>query len=251
MTPLVTQMAIFSALDETERGIGPSTVSIRGHIDFDGGSVRVDNLYSGDVNTPALAAIGVTTPLTYALASGFDGLKLKNVALNIAEVNRRDQMQIADAIAPREVRAGDEVELMVTLAGENGAETVKKIRYRVPAGEQPGTLYFTVADGTTTNMTQFQAAVATPMHSAAQVLALLNHLHGNTNTYVRVWRPEQAFTLDGRDLPSPPPSLSMMLTRMQNGTVTNWRGSTLAEIEIPSGDRVVTGSKTIQVEVKE
>jgi hypothetical protein len=251
MTPLVMQMAIFSALDETERGIGPSTVSIRGHIDFDGGTVGVDNIYSGDVNTPTLAAIGVTTPLTYALSSGFDGLKLKNVALDIAEVNRRDQLQIADMIAPREVRTGDDVEVMLTLAGENGAETVKKIRYRVPVGAQPGTLYFTAADATTTNMTEFQAAAAAPMHSATQILALLNHLHGNTKTYIRVWRPEQAFTLDGRDLPSPPPSLSMMLTRMQGGTVTNWRGSTLAEIEVPSGDRVVTGSKTIQVEVKE
>ncbi len=84
MTPLVMQMAVFSALDETERGIGPSTVSIRGHIDFDGGSVRVDNVYSGDVNTPAIAAMGTTTPLTYALSSGFDALKLKNVTLEIA-----------------------------------------------------------------------------------------------------------------------------------------------------------------------
>ena len=40
MTPLVTQMAVFSAIDATERSIGPSTFAVRGHIDFEGGSVR-------------------------------------------------------------------------------------------------------------------------------------------------------------------------------------------------------------------
>lgn len=252
MTPLVMQMAVFSALDETERGIGSSTVSIRGHIDFDGGSLRVDNVYSGDVNTPALAAMGVTAPLSYALNSGFDALKLKNVALDIAAVNRRDQWQIADMVASRQVRAGDEVELMLTLAGDNGAETVKKVRYRVPVGAAPGFLYFTAADGTTTNLLEFQSAIGAPMHSAGQVLALLNGLRGNTKTYIRVWRAEQGFTVDGRDLSSPPPSLAMILNRVQPGAnLANWRGSKVAEIEIPAGDRVVTGSKTVQVEVKE
>ena len=38
MTPLIAQMAVFSTLDETERSIGPSTFSVKGHVDFDGGS---------------------------------------------------------------------------------------------------------------------------------------------------------------------------------------------------------------------
>ena len=58
MTPLVTQMALFSAIDATERAQGGSTFSVRGHLDFEGGSVRVDNVYSGDVAVPALAALG-------------------------------------------------------------------------------------------------------------------------------------------------------------------------------------------------
>src|ERR1700722_2385637 len=39
MTPLVAQMALFSAIDATERAQGGSTFSIRGHLDFDGGNV--------------------------------------------------------------------------------------------------------------------------------------------------------------------------------------------------------------------
>jgi hypothetical protein len=45
----------------------------------------------------------------------------------------------------------------------------------------------------------------------------------------------------------------MILTRAQTnaGNLLNLRGSKIAEIEIPAGANVVTGSKTTQVEVKE
>ena len=50
MTPLVAQMAVFSAIDSTERSVGAATYAVRGHTDFDGGSVKLDNVYSGDVS---------------------------------------------------------------------------------------------------------------------------------------------------------------------------------------------------------
>jgi hypothetical protein len=45
----------------------------------------------------------------------------------------------------------------------------------------------------------------------------------------------------------------MILSRAQAqaSNIPNLRGSKIAEIEIPAGENVVTGSKTVQVEVKE
>ena len=101
---------------------------------------------------------------------------------------------------------------------------------------------------------EFQQAVGTPARSPQQVLGLLSGLRSNTKAYVRVWRGEPSYTLEGRDIPSPPPSLSMLLTRGQAGFVNtlNTRGAKVAELEVPGGAGfVVTGTKTIQVEVKE
>ncbi len=117
MTPLVTQMAVFSSIDTTERSLGPSALTLRGRLDFEGGSVRLENVYSSDVNTPALAAMGVASPLAYALGSGFDALKLKGISIEIGTVDRRDQLQISPLSAPRQVRAGEDVELALTLTG--------------------------------------------------------------------------------------------------------------------------------------
>jgi hypothetical protein len=253
MTPLVTQMALYSAIDATERAQGGSTFSVTGHLDFEGGSVRVDNVYSGDVAVAAVAALGLGTSLNYAMASGFDAFKLKGVTLDVGVVDRKRQVQIADIAAPRSVRPGEDVELIVTLAGENGVESQRKVVYRVPVGAPLGPINFTAADAATTNVTEFGASIGLQYHSPGQVLEFLNGLRGNTKAYIRVWRNEAAYTIDGRDLPSPPPSVAMILNRAQTQAagVQNLRGSKLAEIEVPAGDNVVTGSKTVQVEVKE
>ncbi len=103
-------------------------------------------------------------------------------------------------------------------------------------------------------MIEFQSAVATPQRSPQQVLSLLNGLRSNTKAYIRVWRAEPSFTVDGRDIPDPPPSLAMLLTRAQAGStnLVNTRGAKVAELEVPGAPGfVVTGTKTIQVEVKE
>ena len=253
MTPLVTQMALFSAIDATERAQGGSTFAVRGTLDFDGGSVKVDNVYSGDVAVPALAALGLGTSLNYAMASGFDAFRLKGVTLDVSVVDRKSQVQIADLAAPRSVRPGENVELIITLAGENGVETQRKVLYRVPVGAPLGPINFTATDASSTNMTEFGASIGLQYHSPGQVLEFLNGLRPNTKAYIRVWRNEAAYTIDGRDLPSPPPSVAMILNRAQTQAagLPNLRGSKLAEIEIPAGDNVVTGTKTVQVEVKE
>jgi hypothetical protein len=253
MTPLVAQMAVFSAIDATERSVGAATYSIRGRADFDGGSLKLDNVYSGDVNVATFASVGVAAPLSYALGSGFDAFRLKNLTLEVAPLATRNQRQIADVAAPRRARPGDDVEISVVLTGENGAETVQKSHYRIPVGAPAGPLYATVSDAAAANLAEVQTAMGSPARSPQQVLQLLNGLRSNTNAYIRLWRSDANFTADGRDLPGLPASLAIIFGKAQGGAPGSslTRGAKVAEIAIPAGDNVVTGSKTIQIEVKE
>ncbi len=252
MTPLITQMAIFSSIDETERALGPSTFSVRGRVDFENGSLRLDNVYGGDVSAAISAATGIGSSLAYAVTSGFDALKVKNISLDIASVDRRTELQIAGLAAPREVRPGDDMEIVVSMTGENGVENSRVVHYRVPVGATSGTLFVTASDGASVNFLDLQSALGVPARSPAQVLDLLNGIRPNNKAYVRISRMDASFTEEGRDLPDPPPSLAMILSRGQGSMLNllNWRGSKVAELEIPEGDNVVTGSKSVQVEVK-
>jgi hypothetical protein len=256
LSPLLLQMAIYSAIDATERTVGAASFSVQGEIQFDGATppVRIRNIFSGDLGAPAQASLSAAVPVAFALQSGLENLKLKRISIAVAAFDEKKQLQVDQVWASRrEARPGDEVELTTLLAGENGEEVSRKISYTIPEGMRPGALFFTVADSTTANVTDYQQWIGRPQRSPSQLVELLNSLRGNTKAYVRVWKGEPGFQIEGKDLPDPPPSLALILARQQSspGVVTATAGSKVAELEIEAGTYAITGSKTVQIEVIE
>jgi SpoIVB peptidase S55 len=255
LSPYLVQTAVYSAMDATERTLGLGSYSLRGGVEFVNGAppLKLDNTYAGDYNVPLQASNGVAAPLSSVLGAGFDTLKIKDIHLDIEASEHKRFLQVDQITAsPRQVHPGDTVEIAVTLTGENGLEVQKSVHYRVPVGAPTGTLNFTVSDGSVTNALDYQQLVAEEPRSPAQLVSFLNDLRPNTNAYVRVWRTDPAFLVQGQDLPDPPPSVGLILARTQAAQGV-WvpRGSKIAELEIPTGDVVVSGSKTAQVEVSE
>lgn len=256
LSPLLLQMAVFSAVDATERSIGASSFRVRGSLKFEGQAapVRLDNMYTGDANTALQVSLGVAIPVSYALQSGFSALRPKEISLSIDAYERKDQFQIDQVwTSRREARPGDNVDVTVVLEGQNGQEISKTLTYHVPVGAPLGPLYFTVADGATTNLTEFQQLIGEPPRTPAQVVDLLNALRENTKAYVRVWRSEAAYQVQGLDFPSPPASVALILARQQTspGNLLLARGSKVAEFALSAGNSVISGSQTVQIEVKQ
>jgi hypothetical protein len=256
LSPLLVQMAVFNTIDATERTVGASSFRVTGEIEFQGSPapLKVNNMYAADTGSAMIASLSTAIPLAYVLQSGFDALEVKKVALDIESFDAKKQFQIDSvSVARREVRPSGTVELTTMLVGENGAEVPRTIVYQVPQGITPGPLYFTVADGMTTNLTEFRQIIGAQPKSISQLISIVNNLRANTKAYVRVWRPEPAYQLEGADFPDPPPSVAMILAGSQTaqGSISQTRNSKIAELEIGAGDSVINGSKTIQVEVKE
>jgi hypothetical protein len=256
LSPFLLQMSVFSAIDATERTSGAGSFLVKGAIEFRDGSapVKLDNMFSADANSAALVAISTAAPLAYVLQGGFDALRVKQVALEIESSDQKRVFQV-DHVYPgrRDARPGETIELTVGLAGENGQFVTRKVRYKTPIGLTPGPLYFTVADANTANVTELRQLIAATAKSAGQLISTVNQLKVNTKAYVRVWRPDASYQLQGEDYPAPPPSLSMILARTQAGYggLSTSYNSKLAEIEVDGGGMMVTGSKTIQVDIKE
>ena len=256
LSPLLMQLSVYSAIDATERTVGASTFRVTGQIEFHGASAPVvlDNMFASDNGSAALVSMSTAVPLAYVLQSGFSALKLKNVRIEIESFAEKKQVQIDQVVASsRVVRPGEQVEITAVLAGENGFETTRKSVYRVPEGATPGPLYFTVADGSTTNLAEFRQMLSGIPRSPAQLVSTVNNLRGNTKAYVRVWRPEPSYQVEGEEFPDPPPSAALVLAGAQPplAAMALARNSKIAELEMGVGDMVVSGSKTVQVEVKE
>jgi len=255
LSPYIVQTAVYSAMDATERTLGLASYSLRGGVEFVEGvpPLKLNNTYAGDFNVPLQASTGVASPLASILGAGFDALKIKSITLEIEASERKRLLQVDQVTAsPKQVHPGDSVEVSVTFTGENGLETQKSVHYRVPVGAPAGTLSFTVSDGSVTNALDYQQMAPSVPKSPTQLVSFLNNLRPNTNAYVRVWRTDPAFEVQGQDLPDPPPSVGLILAKAQAAQGA-WlpRGSKVDELQIETGDVVVTGSKTAQVEVKE
>lgn len=255
LSPLILQMAVYSAIDATERVTGLGSFNVKGEIQFDKGvaPVRIDNTYAGDFGVAAMVSTGIAAPLAYAMSSGFDALRIKNIDLDIEASETKRVLQVDQITARREVRPGDPVELTVSFTGENGAQLERRINYTIPVGMPTGTLQFTVTDATSANLADFQQFITMMPKSPTQVVSLLNRLRRNTKAYLRISRNEIAFQAQGMDLPDPPPSLALVLAKSQGTASMNLfsQGSVIKEIVIDTGDAVVNGTKTVQVEVKE
>ena len=252
LVPLLTQIAVFSTIDANERAVGAATCRVTGEVEFQGSAppLKLNNMFAGDSNTAMQVALSTAIPLAYVLQSPFSALEVKKIALNIETFTEKKQLQIDQvSAAPHDVRPGGNVRVTAVLIGENGAEMTRSVDYPVPVGAPAGPLYFTVADGNTTNLSEYRQILGTVPRTAEQLIHTVNKLRGNTKAYVRVWRAEPNFQIDGDDFPDPPPSLALVLSASQNAV--ELRNSKVGEFEISAGDAVISGLKTVRVDVKE
>jgi len=248
LSPLLLQMAVFSVIDRTERTLGAATLRVTGQMEFQNApAVRLDNLYSADNGVATQVSLNAAIPAAYIMQSGFNSLKLKKVSIDIEAFDEKKQLNIDGlTLSRREVRAGEKIRLNVLLIGDDGAETTRSVDYQVPIGAQPGPLYFTVSDAMAANLTDFHQILTSSPRSPGQLIDIVNGLHPNTKAYVRVWRADPAFEVEGADLPAPPASVALIL---EGSPAT--RNSKVAAMEIDGGGAVISGAKTVQVEVKE
>ncbi len=256
LAPLLAQMAIYSALEGTERVMGPGSIIVRGAMELEGGlpPVRLDNVYSADSNAIAQAAVYTTIPLSYLAQSGLESVKPKSITLDFETSDKRNQLQV-DQVWPtnREIHPGETLELNVSLTGENGMEIVRKVKYPVPVGAPLGMLNVTVSDAMTANLAEFSQLAGVRSRTPQQVVRLVNSLRQYNRVSVRLSRAEPSYQVQGSELSDPPPSVALMLAKAQPtaAALTSMRGSKVAEFEIDLGMAIASGTKTTQVEVKE
>jgi hypothetical protein len=263
LTPVITQTALFSVVDATERTLGAGTIRLTGRVQFENNFPDLvirdtfvsDNGVAQQVSSDAVVALG------FVLGGGFSRLHLQNMSFELETSETKRQLRLAQAwTSAHEVRPGDSVEISALLQGENGMEVTKTTTFRVPSGASDGPLNFTVSDGNTLNFPEFAGLSQSTLQSPAQLIQVINRFRDSESLYVRIWRQEPSFSiggaLPGGELTDPPPSVALILadpssSATSNAALTVTRGSEIKEISIPLPGYVVTGAKTVQVEVKE
>jgi hypothetical protein len=250
LTPLISQMAVFSTIDATERSGGQSTIQASCDIQLNGAPpVRFENLWSAETSAAQAVAAAVAAPVAAITTSGFDAVSIRSIEIDIKVSNDRRELRLDSVWTSRRiVQPGESFEIFARFVGENGFELEQSAAYAVPSGAPVGMLNITVADGPLTNLTEYRQFLGIPPRNAVQLVEFLNGLRSSRKAYVRLWRAAPSWTAQGETLPAPTSSMALLLAR---STLAQSPGAKVAELELAGGDFVFTGTKTIQVEVKE
>ena len=126
LSPLLIQMAVFSAIDATERSVGASSIRVSGQIEFQNApaAVRLNNIFSADNGAAqqVCAVRGHPGGLRAAkrvCGPAIEERRARNRSFGPEEAaHHRLRLRFAP-----EVRPGEKLQLNVALAGDNGAET--------------------------------------------------------------------------------------------------------------------------------
>ncbi len=254
-TPFLLQMALFSAIDGTERTMGSSTISIQGQVRFAGGlaPLKIDQAYSSDVNAPVVASISAVAPVATMLQSASEPVRITGIDLAIRAEESRKLWQIDNLTSSRrQARPDDTVRLAIVLSGPDGREEVRTIDYRIPVGTPVGPLFVTAADALTANLAEHRLMPGAQSRPARQILDQLNDARGTGNIWLRVWQQDASYPVAGTELSNLPAGLSLLLrkTALQQPFGLGG-GSTLQMTGIPINGAAITGGKTIQLEIRE
>ena len=254
LTPFLANFTIFSTIISQERALGESTLQVQGKISLkDRPDVRIENLFSGEANSQLFASLAVGQPLSYILGSGFEGVDIQEIAVDITSIDEKRTGRLDRIWSNREsVRPGETVILSAVLRTPKGEEIVEKIPLPVPEDISGGSLLVTVADGSTLTATENQLVRRNFVpRDLDQLIRAINNLRKNDRVYVRLQRPEPAVMLHGEEFSSLPPSFRQVLTsaRSSSSSLTLIGASNLYEYELPSMSFVIQGRRTLTLKV--
>jgi hypothetical protein len=210
LSPLLLNLSLVSALTATEPVIGPTTLELTGKIRLAGEeSIDLEDMVSGDMGTPGLAASAVATPLTYLLASHFPDMRIEGIDLFVAARNEKRVATLEQVWGTKsEVRPGDHIEVTALLRLPTGQAVTQKIPVAIPESVSDKMLSLVVGSGSNLNALQLHLTpLGSPPRNLHQLVRALNRMRRNNRVYALLMAPQRSFTMQGEEYPSPPPSL--------------------------------------------
>jgi hypothetical protein len=250
LTPLLMQITMLSTIASTERTIGDSTLQIRGRIKIKGlPDVELENRLSSSFNVPMAAAFATAQPISAILNSGFKDLQFEKLVYDITSRDARSTGKLDRLwINSTDVRPGENIEIQAFVGAEGGGEYVERIPVEIPKDAPIGPLQIIVGDGG--SMQALEPRTGFTPKSLDQLVREMNKIRKSDRLYVRLARAESGAVVKNEEMPSLPPSVLATLGSDRTiGGYSLTRSATIFEKEIAPADFVISGQRTLTVNV--
>jgi hypothetical protein len=272
ITPAAVLVSFYQALLEDNGADANSTYHVKGSIHLDRptrvGAVKPNAVISDTVipddatiDTWVAPTDNLPASLQAALQIGerFSRLysnitrvgRIVGVDLTVEATSERRQLQIESARVPDlNVHAGEDVTIEASLRPWHGELRNIRIPIHLPATLPSGSIRMLVSDGPTLDrITQPVRTSARPLDINATI-AQINSLHNNDSIYVTLLRPEAQAAVDGRTLPSVPPSMANAFEPLRNAQEITLSGESVTPVTSVSMNTSLIGQQVIALHVE-
>jgi hypothetical protein len=240
LTPLLLNMAISAVLSGENRALGDLTLEYEGSLYLDGGqSIRLEDMFTGNMDAAASELGGLTTAVTYYLTNNeFGPVGLNRIDLNVRVLEQIKRAQLERVWLDKyEVAPGETISMRVYYRGYRGETQMEEVPFaapRLPPGAEFQLIVGDAGSMAQVESGQYRAAGLTP-RSLPQLIRLLGSLRKHNRIYFKILAPKPGLFLRGEELPNLPPSLKSMFlsSRASASSPQELSTSTLTEYQMP------------------
>ena len=216
LTPLLLQIAQFSAINATERSLGSLTVQVRGGVEFQGGLPRLilDDIYTGSAGVGVSAGLSTAAPLSYLFRMVHADVEVESIDIEMEAAPEERYTDLVRAwVSKTQVRPGETIDIRLAAKDPDGRERMHSVPYTVPTSMPAGAVEVTIGDAFTANLQEWRGLLGgRKVRDAADTIRFLNGLRGSDAAYLRIWRRKRSLWLHADKLPAPPASLHAVLS---------------------------------------
>jgi hypothetical protein len=249
LTPLLLNLTIFNTITGSERGLGESTISIRGQINVTGQpDIKIDQRFSA-ANAPSLAAGSVAMPVNALLTSGFENVQLGGITLDITSTDMKYAGALERIALDRtEAGRGETFEIQAYVRSVSGKQFVQRIPVKIPLDVPLGQLLVFVGDGGV--LQEASASKSFVPTELGQLVDAINKVKKSDRLYVKLFRITSGAVIGTSEMPNLPPSFVATLSSDRtSGGYTPTVLSPIYEQELPPAEFVISGQQLIGIDV--
>src|SRR5205085_11934838 len=192
-------------------------------------------------------------PLQYLLMSGYDGVVIDDIDLQITSMDRKTNAQLESiAVNKVEVAPGETVTFTAYLRTITGDTVIEQYPVQIPAGLPPGPVQLVAGDGTSVTSIDIRRGPAGVPAGLKQVISELNKLRKNDRLYIKVVSNQPGVVIGGEEFPSLPPAMAAVINtdRSSSRSMSGMANSTVREYELPQSKYVIQGQRSLNLTIK-
>ena len=249
-TPLLAYNAMLNTLFSHNRQVGAATYAVRGEVVLEGHpAARFEEMFAGNAAT-VLASVYVAGPLAALIDNGLEPVTVERVDVSVtAWDGARTAVLERIWLDDTRPRPGRTVPLRLAIRTREGEVIIRTVTIDLPSASR-GRLQVVVADGATlAQQERQQAGQAARPTDLRHLIDALNTARRNDRFYVQLRRSDAGAVVNGRRMPSLPPSvLNVLGTDRYGGALARMSTAAVREWEVPV-DHVVSGARVLTLDL--